>query len=234
MRNRFQANRSLRSPRLLKLSFFAGYKAIDHLDGAVAGDAASIERIATSLIRVPEYLKQPPKVKPPPPERDSVPYGIPPEHKFLNNFPRQSVDGERRVPFYVRANGFPMVRYKKPQPETLSRTLRQLITQKQKRFDRIQSITEFYLPVAENEDKWDKILAKQFGSVYNEQDGSWAAEMQQALEDVNRALKERTLKSQELGAHMLGIVNQEQQLADEEALERAKARVMQAASPGQI
>ena len=216
-RNRFRANRHLRAPRRLKLSFYAGYKALDHLDSAVAGEQASIDRIAGYLAKIPEHLKQAPKVPLPPPKRKDFPYITPPEHEFLKVFPREHVKGKRKVPTFVRANGFPMVRWKKPQPEKLTRTLTGLIKNKQKNIDYAMDYDECYLPMARNEDAWDHIMWQQTGKGRTEDEHPWAFDANNGLRYLRSLSQERHKKTMEKAHKMVQIVDKEQELADREA-----------------
>lgn len=224
VRNRFHVNRHLRSPRRLKLSFYAGYKALDHLDGAVAGQDASTRKIATYLSEVPASLREPRKLEVAPPPHEDPPYVTPPEHQFFNVFPRAEVEGVRKVPFIVRANGFPMVRWKKPQPPRLSRTLRQLILQKQRSIDYMAVVENYFIPVGQHEDEWDKVLRQEF-KLKKEDAITWAS----AAEDTQVWLKELSSKryheTLERAHRMISVVEKEQELADKEREERQKAEI---------
>jgi hypothetical protein len=206
------------------LSFYAGYKALDYLDEAVAGETASVERIAGYLSKVPQYLKQPPRVKLPPPKRIDPPYVTPPEHQFFNIFPRQTVEGERRVPHFVRANGFPMVRWKKPQPNRLTRTIRQLIEAKQKSMDYQMEYEEHYIPMAQHEDQWDLIVQHQMGEVQDEDEETWTKQATRGLNYIKTLRVERHQRTMEKAHRMVEIVEKEQELADKESAERVRLR----------
>ena len=216
-RNRFQANRHLRSPRRLKLSFYAGYKALDYLDEAVAGEVVSVERIAGYLSSVPRHLRQAPKAPlPPPTKRHDSPYVTPPEHRFLNVFPRQVVEGERKVPYFVRANGFPMVRWKKPQPTKLTRTLKGLIKGKQKNIDFQMDYDEYYIPMADNEDTWEHLTRRQTTEQCDDMNSSWSKDALAGLRVIKEISQERHRKTMEKAYKMVAIVEEEQKLANKE------------------
>jgi hypothetical protein len=205
----------------LKLSFYAGYKALDHLDGAVVGDVASAERIVGYLPKVPEHLKQPPKVKVAPPKPNDPPYVTPSEHQFFNVFPRPTVEGERKVPYFVRANGFPMVRWKKPQPKKLSRVITQLIGAKQKNINFQQDYDEYYIPMAKNEDYWDKLVRQQMDEPG--QDESWTKHAYEGVNFIKNISMERHKRTMEKAYKMAEIVEKEQELADNERAQRQHA-----------
>jgi len=213
-RNRFRANRHLRSPRRLKLSFYAGYKALDHLDDAVIGDEASINRITGYLSKIPAFLKQAPKVASPPPKRDYPPYVTPPEHQFFNVFPREHVGGKRRVPNFVRANGFPMVRWKKPQPEKLTRTLTGLLKNKQKNINHQMDYDEYHVPMARNEDMWDHIVQQQLSQGSQEAGSTWARDAGMGLREIKKTSIERHKRTMEKAHKMVEIVEKERELAE--------------------
>lgn len=205
--------------RRLKLSFYAGYKALDYLDDAVAGDTASIDRISGYLTKIPQYLKQPPKILPPSPKQDDPPYETPHEQQFFNRFPRETAEGERKVPIFVRANQFPMVRYKKPQPYQVTRTLRGLIHAKQRDIDYQQDYNDVYIPMAMQEDKWDKIISKEIGMDWDGDDDTWtrhAMAGSKVLQDLSIGRHKRTM---EKAFKMVEIVEREQELADKEQAE---------------
>lgn len=221
VRNRFHANRDKISSRLLKLHFHAGYKALNHLDGAVANDALSISTIKTYLSQTPQHLKDP---RPPPPPPREIPedhYPPPPEHRFLANFPRPHVEGIRKVPFFVPAQITPFVRYKKPQPYTLGRTIRQINLQKQIRMDFKEVLEDYYQPLASYEDAWDKIINREFERK-DEDKATFAGPVQACWKEVNLMLGERDTKALNLAKKQWDIVVKEKELAIKERDERRR------------
>lgn len=204
------------------MSFYAGYKALDYLDEAVAGETASAERIAGYLSKTPEYLKKPPKVKVPPPKPEDPPYVTPPEHQFFNVFPRPTVEGERKVPYFVRANGFPMVRWKKPQPKKLSRTINQLIKAKQKSVNYQLDYDEYYIPMAKNEDLWDALVKQQMDEPQTVVDETWVKHALDGVNFIKKISMERHKRTMEKAHKMIEIVEKEQELADKERTDRER------------
>ena len=190
------------------------------MDDAVAGEADSVQRIAGYLSKVPHYLKQPPKIEPPPPKHKVPHYKTPEEHQFFNVFPRETVEGERKVPFFVRANGFPMVRWKKPQPYTLTRTLRGLIKGKIKNVDYQQDYEEVYIPMAKNEDVWENIIGHQTGIHENVMFGGYTKDAVAGLNVIKEIHRARHRRTMEKAHKMVAIVEREQELADKEKVER--------------
>jgi hypothetical protein len=200
------------------LAFHAGYTALDLLDASVAGNASSTAQIASYLSDVPQSLKNSPKrrvkeeIKPDPAIQDP-----PPEHKFLNVFPRRTVNGVRKVPFMVNANGFPFVRWKKPQPANVSRVLRQNIKQHQKRVSYIYALTDFWIPLAQYEDQWEEIVRQQCEvpqDLGESMEGElYAQVMREELAAVHRLIYEKQTRSIELATKMQDIVDREAELA---------------------
>jgi len=158
VRNRFRCPR--RQRLRLALAFHSGYTALNLLDASVNGDATSTARIADLLARVPSYLTgcserrretdRSVLSKPDPSVLDP-----PAQHKFLARFPRAKVEGVRRVPTLVNANGWPFVRYKRRQPENVSRMLRRLQATARKRYKNLEYLRKEALPLAYYEDHWD-------------------------------------------------------------------------------
>lgn len=200
------------------MAFHAGYTALDLLDASAAGDASITAQIASYLSDVPQSLKNNPKryvkeeVKP-----DTAIQDPPPEHKFLNVFPRPTVNGVRKVPFMVNANSFPFVRWKKPQPANVSRVLRQSIKQNQKRISYVHALMDFWIPLAHYEDRWDEIVRQQCkipqdmglpmeGDLY-------APTMREELAAVNMLIHEKKKRSNELAMKMQDIIDREAELA---------------------
>jgi hypothetical protein len=220
VRNRFVANRDIVSTRLLKISFQAGYKALDHLDGAVASDEQSITHVSNYLAQVPGKLKRPPP-PPSPPRVEPPDHAEPPlEDKFLANFPRPTVDGIRKIPFWVHANGIAFVRYKKPQPYNLSRTLRQLMLQKANRIHVREELEDYHIPLAEYEDAWDGILYKNFGVVSGGE--RFAETVRECRDEVYKAIRERDTQFRKTAKVMFAVVEGERELALEEREDRRR------------
>jgi hypothetical protein len=227
-RNRFYEERHQQSPRRIKLAFHAGYTALDLLDGSAAGDAQSTARILEYLSAVPERLTKPPekKVKRKR-EYEHDDRDPPPLYKFLNVFPRPlgSVDGIRKIPHLIDANGFPFVRWKKPQPRSVSRVLRQNIEQRQTRMDLLANLNEFWIPLSQYEDKWDEMVkkrAEEEGKVDGvEQDKVlFATAMREELYSVLQLMREKSQRARALAEKMQAIVDREVELAREERRQR--------------
>ncbi|RDI81911.1 hypothetical protein Vi05172_g8015 [Venturia inaequalis] len=220
VRNRFHVNRDKISSRLLKLHFQAGYKALDHLDGAAANDAPSITTIKTYLSQTPWHLKTP---RPPPPPPREVPQDHcppPPEHKFLANFPRPHVEGIRKVPFFVHGHTT-FLRYKKPQPYSLSRMIRQTIVQRQNRLNHQDMLQDYYQPLAQYEDAWDKIILQDLG-VKDRDTETFSHAAHASFNAITLRLDEQDKRSVAVARVKWDILQQEKALAIKERDERRR------------
>ncbi|KAK3062886.1 hypothetical protein LTS18_003174 [Coniosporium uncinatum] len=244
IRNRYRANRHLVSPRLNKLAFLAGYAALDTLDAAVAGDAAATARLLDIAGRAPRSLTaESPTAKQARARRlvvdakkqaDAARKFPPREDALLGSRPRpaRDVKGRRHIPHMVNANGVPFLRFKRPQPENLTRLLRSKMESKFKRVEREQELEGYWVPLAEGEDGWDEVLKRCCGPLpatrwkQGEGEGEaaretkWVDVYKQALWDVRRAVKETERGNRELARKMTDLVGREQVLADKERWDR--------------
>ena len=224
MRNRFHEERNLISSRRVKLAFHAGYTALDALDSAAAGSASHTARLLSYLDAAPPPLTQPPakapqpKRRPSPAARDGDP---PPAHKFLAVFPRAAVRGARKAPFMVNANGFPFVRWKKPQPAGVSRVLRQKIENRGRRLHRLWHLEDYWVPLARLEDRWEGLVRGLRGGDEDAEDAArFVVPMETELAAVKRLIYENAVRTTELMHRMQAIVDRERELAMEERLQR--------------
>ncbi|KAE9968400.1 hypothetical protein BLS_005883 [Venturia inaequalis] len=220
VRNRFHVNRDKISSRLLKLHFQAGYKALDHLDGAAANDAPSITTIKTYLSQTPWHLKTPRPAPPPPREVPQDHCPPPPEHKFLANFPRPHVEGIRKVPFFVHGHTT-FLRYKKPQPYSLSRMIRQTIVQRQNRLNHQDMLQDYYQPLAQYEDAWDKIILQDLG-VKDRDTETFSHAAHASFNAITLRLDEQDKRSVAVARVKWDILQQEKALAIKERDERRR------------
>lgn len=220
IRNRFRAPR----PRRLQLGLAlqSGYRALDLLDASVAGDRKSTSKIQSLLERTPGALRKRAQRKRVVRRLDLSALDPPPEHKFLAKFPREKVEGIRRVPFLVNANGLPFVRWRKDQPKNVSRMIRQQLKQRQNYFNRKAYIEEQYLPLAKLEDQWDCILERfsDDPEFFREVDVSYQRPVIEVLRDMRKWWSEKQKKTAELVRKMTYIVDRERELARKEAEER--------------
>lgn len=244
IRNRFKQARHDQSTRRLKVSFEAGYEAVDLLDGAVAGNGESQSRILKLLEEdAPWKAKQPPPATRVASEksrkdRSQLPSqtgeGSPAKRRpslFDRPLPLSELSGRRHVPVLVSANQIPMLRIKKPQPESLTGYLNHRMKTRHKRHERRHRLGE-ELSIAEREDEWDYIVAEVGeGKRWNFQDSmtgelepGWADAVEEGLQEVHQHLNEEREKNRDMAEKMQGVVDRETALYEKEKAERKQAR----------
>ena len=243
VRNRCKQSIHLHSYQRLKLAFQAGYEALEHLDAAVAGDEKSTSYIAELLAKAPAKVKADPpapilpksKRKEKKKETDtstamagSSPAAAKPSTKELFSRPQplSQLSGRRHVPVLFSANSIPVLRIKKPQPESLSGFIRHRIEQRQRRHDRKHWLME-QIQFAQYEDLWDKIVEREVGVRDDDDDGkesTWAEEFEIAKNEVDRLIRLEGKKNVAMAAKMQGIVDRETEMFEEERAERKKAK----------
>lgn len=247
VRNRFRQARHEHSTRRLRLAFEAGYEAIDHLDAAVAGSQESTQYILELLSKVPEKAKQPPPItlskdvvkelKKRIHERPAPIEGTTKAPSILERpLPLEQLSGRRHVPKLFNAQGIPVLRIKKPQPENLSGYINHRLQKKQKRHDTRHRLDD-ELELARAEDRWDNIVREYTDGVDGSgtatagarDDGrrgnnSWSYEVAMARREVNVKLEEERQKNAEMAAKMQAVVDQETELYEREKAERKEAK----------
>ncbi|KAF2461058.1 hypothetical protein BDY21DRAFT_315015 [Lineolata rhizophorae] len=225
VRNSFRRRRELQSPRLLGNAFSAGYRALDLLDKAAAGDAASISHLQALFPRAPSHLTRAPRPKPPARKGPSPP---PPGQKLLEVRPRPTVSGIRHVPRYVRANRFPMLRVKKPQPKVLSGMIRNRLKALQRWTEQMDAINMDQVPAAQLEDRWELDMDALRGvsppsdAEKAENDASFTDAENESMSTIAHRLIRLRKKSRDNAVRMLDIVEQEKALAKKEREERRR------------
>jgi len=228
----------------LALAFRSGYTALDLLDASVAGYRVSTARILELVERMPDSLKQAPQAPQkhnPPKVKNEKHYPTAEEFKFENIFPRPegTVKGPRKVPFLVHATGLPFVRWKKPQPENVTRLLQTKIVKRQRRLDDLDAIENQLGPMATLEDNWDSLVKRlkkeESGKNQNtcvlEVDDQWSGSFKQDIFEyegqLRRMFHETDSRSIQLAKRFTAIVLKERELAEKERKERkavAKAK----------
>jgi hypothetical protein len=110
----------------------------------------------------------------------------------------------------------------------VSRVLRNLQEQRWARHERRYALLDYYIPLAQYEDRWDAITRwqqQQSGladDITEEEEGTWAQPMQQQEHEVCRLIADMDKKSSALAGKMLDIVNAERELAEKEKVERRR------------
>jgi hypothetical protein len=154
---------------------------------------------------------------------------LPPERAVLNVRPHAKISGTRHVPILASANGIPFLRLTKPQPPALSRVLRQKLDRRIERFHRRVLLTNYWLPIGQEEDKWDDILRKECGfhdeheqdngrqPGYNgdvpQRSAKWTDIIRQAIKENEATYAEELKTDRVIAKKMLDIVNEELRLA---------------------
>lgn len=135
------------------------------------------------------------------------------------------MEGIRRVPVLVDANGLPFIRYKKPQPENVSRMLRQKLEQRQKLWNHLHNLESYFLPLAEYEDNWDAILEKNTGNTLKGvKDGAtFHDEMKAAKRNTQDLMRKEVAKLTLRVQVMTNIILKEKELAVKERDERRRS-----------
>jgi hypothetical protein len=203
-------------------SLTSSSQAVDLLDAAVAGNAASCKTIGSVVAVLPNNLTR--ERKPPPviPKEERKPHildCLPPESKALAVRPRPKVSGIRKIPILANATGIPFLRFTKPQPRNLSRIIRQKLEAKNKRFHDKVLLSHYHIPLGQQEDAWDD-LVREYAEV-GRREPRWIDEPRKALEEVLRKTEDVKAGATRLADKMQHIVEQETELARREELQRA-------------
>jgi hypothetical protein len=121
------------------------------------------------------------------------------------------VSGPRKVPILASANGIPFLRLTKPQPPALSRILRQRLDRKINFFDSKILLYNWWLPMCEQEDKWDALINEQ---LTEREDGvSWTEAVRLSLKLNHETHEKDSAKDRAMVKKMQRIVDLETELA---------------------
>lgn len=243
VRNRFKQARHSQSTQRLRISFQAGYEAIDHLDAAVARDEGSRRYLSDLLERAPVNTKRPPPIETQShTEIDKTAKSVetegaarqPKSSIFDRPLQLEKLSGPRHVPVLFNANRIPVLRIKKPQPESLSRFLRQRIKQRQNRHDRRWRLYAEQ-DIARREDEWDDIIIEAAGEAESKSmaqamsspskstvESTWASALQAGIKEVEERLDEEREKNRVMAEKMQAVVDREQELFDKERADRQR------------
>lgn len=223
---------------MLGLSFRAGYEVcwsltacskpqtdllqtLDHLDVASANDPAGLSTLKTLIAALPRNMTRTPRRRTfplptsPPQERLDC---LPPERAVLNVRPYARTSGPRRVPVLASANGVPFLRLTKPQPPALSRVIRQRLDKKTKVFNTKVMLSNWYSPMAKQEDEWDALVNECAGRIIDgDDDGVRWVDAVRLSERANQEAYTRDLAyDKEVTRKMQRIVDLETAMALEE------------------
>lgn len=130
--------------------------------------------------------------------------------------PKSELSGRRHVPKLIDANANPMLLFKKPQSEFLSRVLSDKIKKKQKQVDTIDR-AELLIDMGNDEETWDRIIPN---SSANTSEKSWSYEAFRTMKVYQGRIKADNDNDQKLASKFLSIVDQERTLFEQERKER--------------
>ena len=130
--------------------------------------------------------------------------------------PYPNLSGRRIIPHLVVANGVPFLRYKKPQPPTLSRVINDKVKDHERRTNR-QYEYQGQSQMGKLEDEWDKDLSRYCGlSTRSDQGPSWRTEADRALEEVHKISKRHAQRNKKMALDMYHVMEKERALAEKE------------------
>jgi cytochrome c556 len=132
--------------------------------------------------------------------------------------PKEELTGTRKVPKLLAMNGYPVLRFNKPQSAYLTRILSQKMDKKVKRMANTVKLDELG-PIAHGEDVWDAVLSKTAGIQYNRKEPRWAESIVTISEEIKDDIWKDYTKVKETARRMLKIVDAEAELAEKEKME---------------
>lgn len=139
--------------------------------------------------------------------------------------------GRRRVPRFIITQGIPFLRYSKPQPKSLGNVLRQKIARHTKRWAQRKKLGDETIPLGEDEDAWDALVALQqakeglkveefaAGDVragLNCDPESWTSVSRLADAQLAQSIRTEEKRNMETARRMVEIMKQERALAAQE------------------
>lgn len=240
VRNRFRQAQHSHSIRRLRVGFEAGYEAIDRLDAAVAGSEESKVYITSLLERAPTKVKQAPAPK----QAEKIGRADeaggqhvdadqrPKISLFDRPLPLEKLSGKRHVPVLFNASSIPVLRLKKPQPETLSRFIRLRVEQRQKWHDLRHRLDED-VQLAAQEDEWDDIVSPlvkreqtliDAGLARQCEEPTWQDYVYKAQREVQGKINDEKVRNRIMAEKMQGVVDRERELFESEKVARKESR----------
>ena len=159
---------------------------------------------------------------------------------FDRPLPLEKLSGKRHVPVLFNANHIPVLRLKKPQPESLSRFIRQRVKQRQARHNlRFQLYEE--LKIAAWEDEWDELIAEHTepaeqgvslemamlgarAKTKGVEESQWTDVVEDAIWEVHGKLNEEREKNRVMAEKMQAVVDRERELFEKERALRKEVK----------
>ena len=240
VRNRFRETLQCQSRKELRISFEAGYEAIDHLDAAVGGNTDSTNYILELLRAAPAKIKLSPVRRPDLQEdkKKNLARRAPPDQgprdkrpsMFDRPLPLSQLSGRRHVPVLFSAGNIPVLRFKKPQPATLSWFIRSRLKQRQKRHD-LRYRLIYNCAIAKWEDEWDELVSlREEQRIPPKGEPSWEQAPRMAEQQVAWYLRKEKEMNRVMAEKMQAVVDREKKLFEKEKMERANYRRESAAA----
>jgi hypothetical protein len=260
LRHRFKSDRFLQSPSRISNGLNAGHEALQILHDTAQGEPKSIIRLSSlleSTLKLSEsneayrnalrstsapassgLISKAKRVRS---SFDNSPLSRTPESRPILERPLplpEIESGKRRVPRFVSVQGMSFLHYSKPQSSSLSRVLRQKIAWEASKWGQRKKLSEEIIPLGENEDAWDDLVALQEereavadesskrGDYQDNADidsTSWNAAARIAEAGIAHDIKKYDQRNLETGRRMFEILKQERVLAaNEKAVLRSR------------
>jgi len=134
--------------------------------------------------------------------------------------PYPILTGRRCVPHLIDACGITFLRYKKPQPEVITRMIVSRARAYERRWDCTYKLREL-ISLGELEDAWDRMLERYCGlKQVHDRSTSWATESSRAADDTTAIVRGQARREEELKRKLTRIRERERVLAEEEKARR--------------
>lgn len=135
--------------------------------------------------------------------------------------------GIRKVPRFIQAGGFPMLRFSKRHSPFLSRVIKQKVLREDSIHKRLEA-QESMMKMGEDEDLWDDLVKRQWRNEISRDSGmegsSWKNEMQTQMKRDRAIINEENRKTRATAKKMLDVVRKEEELAARERMDRKRGR----------
>lgn len=128
-----------------------------------------------------------------------------PDTPSILDYSQRDVHRRRRVPSLVNARGVPFLQFKKPQPQNLSGVIRSKLENRWNWIGRRERL-HLELLFTKDEDAWDRMT----NSV---ELPTWSVEVERALGEVQKKIKESDKRTREMAEKMWNIVLVEREKA---------------------
>ncbi|KAI1973743.1 hypothetical protein LOZ55_005316 [Ophidiomyces ophidiicola] len=231
IKTRFRKDSKLQSISKIANALRAGHEALDLFQSYARKEKESIQRVDSLLAATRSLLKktfeerrdQAAKATPldrtSPTSRErlkqrSEALRVHTDRQSILSRPRPVVRGRRRVPVLVSARGIPFLRIKKPQPRSLSYTIRGLLDARWKRIT-IRDRLEQELLRAQDEDFWDRVTGHCDVVL-------WEMSVKDSLDCIKNTILAGDRVNRKMAQNMWEVVLKERELAEREAAERKK------------